>query len=258
MPVPFVDHFGDRLLQVGGNRRIDLFIACGVANPVRNNVAGIKRGTDPDLHFCRADPEAASSPHLVKPIDRHRQYRQVQFGCQYCGTLLEFVKLTVIGPLALGIDVKDPSVFEPDRTRFHRLHQLRVRVDRHDVQHPGDPAHETRLEKLARPDVECVLKVLERICRTKHERIEKALMVRTDDERPLHGSQIFEAFDLETHEDTAEKVEALVNGKREYQEKGPVLERLLQLRDVFIGGGDYGGPTQVGTACDRGWLVPTA
>jgi hypothetical protein len=98
------------------------------------------------------------------------------------------MKVAVICTLAFGIDVEDPSFLQSDRTRLHRFHELRVGIDRHDLEHLPNPPHEPRLKEFARTNMERVLEKVERISRTEDERIEEALVIRANQERPFHRS----------------------------------------------------------------------
>src|SRR5215204_1781915 len=133
---------------------------------------------------------------------------------------------------------------------------MRVGIDRYDMQHTRDPPHQPGLKKFTRTDMKCVLEKFERIGRAKNERIEKALMVRTDDKWPLHRSKIFQSFYFEPHEDPAEKVEALVNRKGERDKYRTIRESITHLRDIFVSGLYDRGPAEIGCSCQVSGGVP--
>ena len=87
--------------------------------------------------------------------------------------------------------------------------------------------------------MEGVLEEVERIIRAEHERVEKALVVRADEERTLHRSQVLEPIDFKSHEDAAEEVEALVDRECERYEERAVGENALQFGNIFARASDY-------------------
>ena len=92
--------------------------------------------------------------------------------------------------------------------------------------------------------MESIFEKVEGVGRTENERIEKALMIRADQERPFHRPEILHPLHFETQEHTKEKVEALINAKRERCEERSMFERLAKLGDVFVGGFNYDGPVK--------------
>ena len=68
--------------------------------------------------------------------------------------LLEPLHRAVDRALALGKQHQDLAVRQAERAGLHRRHEVRVGIDRHEVDLPRQPARERRLEILGRADEE--------------------------------------------------------------------------------------------------------
>ena len=134
---------------------------------------------------CAPSQASAARPDLEEPVQGHRHDRHPRLQRRDGRALLEPPGCAVRRPLALGEQREEQVAPEPEGPGLHRAEQVRVGIDRHHVHQLGEPAHERRLEVLARADEEQAAErpVGERPYQEK--RVEVALVVRAEEVRAL-------------------------------------------------------------------------
>ena len=150
----------------------------------------------------RAEPDACSgcaTTAAVRPIaSLRRAARSRRAPCRATGTIGTRACSAVMAAPFLnrrGVPSGDRSPSgkststqvapEPEGAGLHRADQVRVGIDRHDVHQLGEPAHERRLEVLARADEEQAAERPVGQRPYQQEGVEIALVVRADEVRAL-------------------------------------------------------------------------
>src|SRR5271166_2044977 len=144
-------------------------------------------------------------PGFIETLDRDRDDRSLRVNRENRGALAEHARVAVIGALALRIENQNESMVQAKGSGAHGRYQVRVRIDDDHAQPSCQPPHESSTENVARAHRKALAKQSPRERPRHHQRIDIALVIRTDQVLTVVG-QIFQSANLEVKAVEREKI----------------------------------------------------
>src|SRR5580692_1783910 len=136
----------------------------------------------------------AARPSFMKTLNRHRNNWRLDVNRKDRRTFLESLRRAINRPFAFGVKQYHPAVPQAEGSGAHGGNQVRVRIHHDDARPPRQCPHQAFAENVAGPHREAVAKHLPWQNTSKNDRIDKALVIRTNDEWSV-GRKFFQFVD---------------------------------------------------------------